>query len=202
MSLRLNLGASNDVRPGYLSVDIAPPADVVCDLRQPWPWETSSVDEILAHDVFEHFPQAGYRLRKTWRCVEPHLAAAPRPCMGDVVLADVEIVPYSGIVHALNESWRVLRPGGKLDLVVPCYPGIAVWCDPTHASVWTSDTRYYFDERWNNPQGERGRLGPAYGITALFRTVGGRSGPDWTPIQYAADAPDRRKLFLVLECVK
>lgn len=107
-----------------------------------------------------------------------------------------------GAIWFLNEAHRVLIPGGRLELIVPCLPGIAPFCDPTHCVVYCSDFRYYFDERWNNPQGERGRLGPAYGITALFRTVGGRSGPDWTPIQYAPDAPERRKLFLILEAVK
>ncbi len=34
------------------------------------------------------------------------------------------------------------------------------------------------------------------GITALFRTVGGLSGKNWTPIQYAPDAPDRRKIIV------
>lgn len=161
--LRLNLGASDDKKSGYLSVDIAEPADVVCDLRERWPWEDSSVAAVYAKDVLEHLP----------------------------------------MIHALNELHRVMEPGAQVEIIVPCLPGIAPFVDPTHTwPPWTADTRYYFDERWNNPQGERGRLGPAYGITALFRTVGGRSGADWTPIAYAADAPERRKLFLVLEAVK
>lgn len=107
-----------------------------------------------------------------------------------------------GIIWCLNEAHRVLVPGGKLDLRVPCLPGEAPFVDPTHCQVWTASHRFYFDERWNNQEGERGRLGPAYGITALFRTVGGHSGPDWKPIAYAADAPERRKLMLILEAVK
>lgn len=200
--MKLNLGASDDHREGFLSVDIAPPADVVCDLRSEWPWPTDSVDEIYAKDLAEHLG-SGYRLKKTFtarkkfRVREGSLSEEMEAC-----LEDVELVPYNGMVFFMNQCHRVLKPGGRLELIVPCYPGIAVWADPTHAAVWTSDTRFYFDERWNNPQGERGRLGPAYGITALFRTVGGRSGVDWTPISYAPDAPERRKLFLVLEAVK
>lgn len=169
--MKLNLGCSDDLKPGYVNVDVAPPADQVADLRFCWPWEDSSVEEIFAHDVFEHIDNAQFQGQR-------------------------------GIIWCLNEAHRVLRPGGKLDLVVPCLPGSAPWVDPSHVQVWTADTRYYFDERWNHARGERGRLGPAYGITALFRTVGGRSGTDWRPIQYAADAPDRHKLMLILEAVK
>jgi hypothetical protein len=106
-----------------------------------------------------------------------------------------------GIIWFMNEAHRVLAPGGKLDLKVPSLPGEAPFVDPTHVSVWTSSTRYYFDERWNNDKGERGRLGPAYGITALFRTLDGRSGPDWMPIRYSDD-PNRYKIMVTLEAVK
>lgn len=171
--MKLNLGSSDDHKPGFVSVDIAPPADIIADLRLPWHhhWPESTVDEIWAKDVFEHIDNDRWRGQK-------------------------------GIIWCMNQAWKCLKPGGKLELIVPCLPGIAPWVDPTHVSVWTADLRYYFDERWNNPQGERGRLGPSYGIKALFRTVGGRSGPDWTPIAYAHDAPERRKLFVILEAVK
>jgi len=169
--VRLNLGCSDDHRPDYINVDVAPPADQIADLRERWPWDDSSIEQILAHDVFEHIDSDEWRAQK-------------------------------GIIWCLNEAHRVLMPGGTLDLHVPCLPGVAPWVDPTHVSVWTADLRYYFDERWNCAAGERGRLGAAYGITALFRTVGGRSGADWNPVRYAPDAPDRCKLMLILEAVK
>lgn len=171
---RLNLGASDDRRAGYLSVDIAPPADVVCDLRARWPWADSTVDEIFAHDVFEHIDNPAFPMGK-------------------------------GAIWCMNEAHRVLKPGGVLDLYVPCLPGDAPFVDPTHVTVWTQSHRYYFDERWNHQQGERGRLGPSpsYAITARFKTLpGGRSGLEWTPIQYAPDAPSRHKIMVILEAVK
>lgn len=196
--MRLNLGANDDAKVGYRSVNLREPADDVCDLSNPWPWKDSTVEAIYAKDVFEHIGD-GYRLWKTTRKIQVF-------DNGDFsyvdVLTNVEIVPYCGMIHVMNEAHRVLVPGGRMELVVPCLPGKAPWVDPTHRSVWCSDTRYYFDERWNNPEGERGRLGQDMGITALFRTVGGRSGQDWTPVAYAADDPDRRKLFLELEAVK
>ena len=198
--MKLHLGCSDDFKPGYLNVDVCePPAWATednfkrVDLRNGsvwregqaawipfkdwrggwmWPWEDSTVEEIIAHDVFEHIEQL------------PNYSG------------------NAGMIWTFNESWRILKPGGILDLVVPCWPGIAPFCDPTHKVVYTQDTRYYFDERWNNPQGERGRLGAAYGIRAVFKTLPGtKSGVDWRPVNYAPGT-DRHKLFLRLEAVK
>lgn len=163
MPLKLNLGCSDDHRPGFLNVDIAKPADVIADLNGRWPWEDGTVEHILAFDVLEHL------YSKIW---------------------------------AMNEAHRVLEPGGVLDLAVPCVmlsdgrvnPG--AFADPTHHTFWTLDDRYYFCEEWNNPQGERGRLGPAYGITALFSVV------RWEAIDYGAGREQRSKLYGKLVAVK
>jgi predicted SAM-dependent methyltransferase len=69
--VRLNLGANNDRRPGYLSVDIAPPADVIADLRERWPWETSSVLEVIAHHIFEHLPDRIHTMNELHRVLRP-----------------------------------------------------------------------------------------------------------------------------------
>jgi SAM-dependent methyltransferase len=55
--IRLNLGAGDDRRKGFISVDLRPEvADVVCDVRKLEMYADESVDEILADDVLEHFP--------------------------------------------------------------------------------------------------------------------------------------------------
>jgi len=209
--LRLNLGSNDDARDGFLSVDRVPPADVVADLSEPWPWQDNEVTEIYAKDVAEHIGN-GYRLKKVYACTkcagadfggDAHGRMHCSICGALAFVSDVSLEPYNGMIHFMNEAWRVLEPGGRLELIVPCYPGIAVWCDPTHAAVYTQDTRFYFDQRWLDPQtGERGRLGPGMGIKAVFRTLPCRSGVDWEPVRYAVTAPDRRKLFLNLEAVK
>lgn len=52
--MKLNLGCSDRHFPGFISVDIVPPADQIADLAQTWPWQTSSVDEVIAFDIIEH----------------------------------------------------------------------------------------------------------------------------------------------------
>ena len=182
--IKLNLGCSDVLLEGYFNIDIQPPPQY--DSNKYW---FESIDLNPKHPD-DHWP-------------------LPDSTVTQIIAHDIfehlggpGYEGQRGIIWCMNESHRVLVNGGILDLVVPCLPGIAPWVDPTHRTVWVSDLRYYFDERWNNPQGERGRLGPAYGITALFKTVGGRSGKNWTPVHYAADAPNRCKLFLQLEAVK
>jgi len=69
--MKLNLGACDRSFPGFLSVDIVPPADIVTDLSQPWPWPDSSVDEVRAHDVFEHLPSRIHTMNELHRVLKP-----------------------------------------------------------------------------------------------------------------------------------
>lgn len=179
--MKLNLGCSDDHKAGYVNVDSAPPADQIVDLCQPWPWEDSSVDEIYSKDVFEHLEYNGLYVIPT----------ANGPLRGN-----------KGKIWCMNESHRVLKPGGRLEFLVPVVslldgrvnPG--AFTDPTHVSFWTQDDKYYFCEEWNNPQGERGRLGLAYGITALFKIA------MWRVEEYGAVNERRTKLHAILMAVK
>lgn len=69
--MKLNLGCCDRAIPGFLGVDICPPADVVADLRQSWPWPDSSVDEVRASDVFEHLPDRIHTMNELWRVLKP-----------------------------------------------------------------------------------------------------------------------------------
>lgn len=68
--MKLNLGASDRHIPGFLSVDIAPPADVVTDLSQRWPWEDSSVDEVVAFDIIEHLADRIHTMNEMHRVLK------------------------------------------------------------------------------------------------------------------------------------
>lgn len=71
MNLRLNLGANDRRFPGFLSVDVCEPADVLVDLSQPWPWADRSVEEVLAYDIFEHLPNKRQTMNELWRVLQP-----------------------------------------------------------------------------------------------------------------------------------
>lgn len=84
--MKLNLGALDRRFPGFLSVDICPPADFVADLTKTWPWPDCSVAEVLAYDVFEHLPDKRHTMNELWRVLRPGGKATlqiPHATMGD-----------------------------------------------------------------------------------------------------------------------
>jgi predicted SAM-dependent methyltransferase len=158
-TVRLNLGCSTDLRGGeWMNVDIAPPdydpilertpQFELADLARPWPWEDSSVDEIYAADIFEHIGDI------------PRLDCYERGPMGGR--------HWSGRIHVMNESWRVLKPGGILTMECPdAAKGCGQWQDPTHVTPWTPNGLQYF--RQGTPAYKR--FAKAYGITARFNVL-------------------------------
>jgi trans-aconitate methyltransferase len=126
--MRLNLGCCDRHLPGFCNVDLAPPADLIADLQDTWPWSTGSVEQIIANDILEHLPDK---------------------------------------IHTMNETYRVLEPGGVVALRVPTTDGRGAFQDPTHCSFWSAnDLRYYRDGA-----AERERFGEHYGIAAKFEIV-------------------------------
>lgn len=77
-SLKLNLGCGRRIMKGYTNVDVAPERagkqpDVICDIRNLYPFETNSVDEILSVHVVEHFHRYDikYILKEWLRVLKP-----------------------------------------------------------------------------------------------------------------------------------
>lgn len=48
------------------------------------------------------------------------------------------------LIPTMNECWRVLTPGGELDVHVPVFPFPLAIADPTHLSFFASQTFDYF----------------------------------------------------------
>lgn len=70
-------------------------------------------------------------------------------------------------LFVMNEAYRVLKPGGLLDLFVPTTDGRGAFQDPTHRSFWTPNDLFYFCEEFAEWQ----RFHKSYGITARFHVI-------------------------------
>jgi predicted SAM-dependent methyltransferase len=72
--MKLNLGAGNDIRAGYINHDIAELSgiDLTHNLdHYPWPWPKNSFDEILAMDILEHLDNFVSAMEELHRILKP-----------------------------------------------------------------------------------------------------------------------------------
>lgn len=148
--VRIHLGCNQHPREGYINVDIEPfkGVDVVADLEKPWPWPDSHADEIVCADLPEH-------LRMWWdepdpdeiEVAEQHLNSgkALEACAA-LMHAIRNPKRHYGIIHFMNEAHRVLKPGGRLDALIPSTDGRGWAQDPTHVSYWNENSLLYYTD--------------------------------------------------------
>ncbi len=73
-------------------------------------------------------------------------------------------------IATMNEIWRVLKPGGTVEIKVPTTDGPGAWQDPQHVSFWNRNSFLYY----TRGIAEYERFHVAYGITACFEVVSER----------------------------
>ena len=146
-SRHLDLGCGDKPRNPYhaekvYGVDIAPRAHEssaevrAADLfRDPIPFDSDYFDSVSAYDFLEHIPRTA-------------------------ITATSTRFPF---VEAMNEIWRVLRPGGRFYASTPAFPHAAAFQDPTHVNILTRQTHIYF----TRPQ----LLGRMYGFRGDFECL-------------------------------
>lgn len=116
--LLLNLGCGKRIKPGYVNVDYddtLPGIDEYVDLNQlPWPWDTGTVGQIMIANVAHELMPLGR--------------------------------PYGQLNQAavMQEIWRVLKPGGSLELIVPSTDGKGAFADPMAVTFWNDMTLLCF----------------------------------------------------------
>jgi hypothetical protein len=91
-------------------------------------------------------------------------------------------------IHTMNELWRVLRPGGSVEIAVPTTDGPGAFQDPMHVSFWNRRSFLYYEA--GNVYRER--FAKQYGISARFRVLKEH-------VEKTLDGP---RLTIVLEAVK
>ena len=160
-TVKLNLGCADRAIPGFIGVDIAPPADQIVDLAGPWPWPDSSVDEVMALDVCEHINDSAQLV-----------SAATQTLLleggGQEESGHAKFRWVSGRIHFMNELHRVLKPGARATIETPnAAHGVGYFQDPTHVSPYCMSTFKYFE----HGSFAHTRLAKSYGITAAFRIV-------------------------------
>lgn len=78
---RANLGCGTDIRDGYINLDSVdlPGVDVVHDLSKfPWPFDDSSLDELVMINVLEHLPDTTRVVDEIHRVLKPNGIATVR----------------------------------------------------------------------------------------------------------------------------
>lgn len=90
--MKVNLGCGNDVKNGYVNVDLYPVYEGVMKMdlsKLPWGFDSASCSEVLMLDFLEHF---SYKMTKS----------------------------------ILDEVFRILKPGGFVDIQVPDFEHCAL----------------------------------------------------------------------------
>lgn len=118
--MRLDIGCGRHKDQGWVGMDIQAldGVDIVHDLNvHPWPVESESVEAAKAWHIVEHIPPVAVTERGTRR-------------------------PF---LEFMDEAWRVMRVGGRLDVETPYGSSDGFLHDPTHCNPCDELTFEHFD---------------------------------------------------------
>lgn len=134
--VKLDLACGQNQRPGFKGVDLFTGEPRVDLLAFPWPWADASVDEVVCSHFVEHIPM-GY--------------------------LDLDV---PGAVHVLpglrrkdlffaffDELYRVLKPGGRAEILVPYLRSNRAFQDPTHRRFLCEESFLYLNAEWRKANG-------------------------------------------------
>lgn len=67
----IDLGGRFNNTPGFKTVDLYEPADIVCDLNKKWPLKNNSVGVLRASHIFEHLKNPIHSMNEAYRVLAP-----------------------------------------------------------------------------------------------------------------------------------
>lgn len=133
--LKLDLACGQSPREGFVGADLnAPDVRFRVDLtKYPWPWADDSADELHCSHYVEHIPAREVeerdlsRVGQEWR---------------DLFLGQDHLFAF------FDECYRVLKPGGSMQVIVPALQSVRAFQDPTHRRFIPAETFYYLAKEW------------------------------------------------------
>jgi ubiquinone/menaquinone biosynthesis C-methylase UbiE len=57
------------------------------------------------------------------------------------------------LIRFMDECYRILQPGGKMDAICPYHTSTGAWQDPTHIRAISEATFNYFSKDWRKNNG-------------------------------------------------
>lgn len=149
--LKLNLGCGASRLPGFVNVDKFGDPDVRHDLEVfPWPWETSSVGEVVLSHVLEHLGQTtdvylGV-IRELYRVCAPDATihvVVPHPRHDDFLTdpTHVRAVTPGGLAMFSKRLNRVWQEGGFSNTTLGLYLDVdleIMGVTPVYDEPWAS----------------------------------------------------------------
>jgi predicted SAM-dependent methyltransferase len=154
--LHLDLASGEKTAEGFEGVDLfAPSAKHKWDLLQPWPLKENSCARLRCSHFIEHIPMV---------FVAPgEVSSMPGPGRKDALL------------WFFDEAYRVLVPGGTMEVIWPCLQTVRAFQDPTHRRYIPQEMCFYLNKEWR--EHPEIRLGH-YGVYCNFSFQVGRTMPN------------------------
>jgi predicted SAM-dependent methyltransferase len=118
--MKLDIGCGHHKDNGWVGIDIQalPDVDIVHDLNlHPWPVEAGSVEQAKAWHIVEHIPPVAVTEKGTRR-------------------------PF---IEFMDECWRMLKVGARIDIETPYGVSDGFVHDPTHCNPSDELTFEHFD---------------------------------------------------------
>jgi len=165
--LELDLASGEVCAAGFEGVDLfAPSAKHKWDLLKPWPLKDNSCQRLRCSHFIEHIPMTFLR------------------SVNETVL--LSIMPAPGFKDALlwffDEAYRVLVPGGTMEVIWPCLQTVRSFQDPTHRRFIPQETMFYLSKDWRqHPDIKLDH----YGTEANFAFSCGRTMPQTEGVRSA-----------------
>ena len=148
-AIKLDLGCGQNPKDGFEGVDLyGDKAKHKVDLfKFPWPFADNSVDEIFTSHLLEHVPSREVEERDlaahgtSWSTLNP--------TGGPLMLARrAQFLGQDMLFAFIDECYRILKPDGWLEIVVPSGRSNRAFWDPTHRRFFMQETFCYFAREW------------------------------------------------------